>query len=83
MKFVLTTLLILVLAGMTYGYYLKESGDFNGEILIGIGVLVIAFIIMPLFIFHRYKNKDLSSFHLDNFTNRNQEEEKEEEKEES
>lgn len=75
MRFVLSTLLIAVLATMTYGYYLKESGDFNGEILIGIGVLVIAFIIMPLFIFHRYKNKDLSNFHINNFTNRNKEEE--------
>jgi len=78
MKFVLTTLLILVLAGMTYGYYLKESGDFNGEILIGIGVLVIALIIMPLFIFHRYKDKDLSNFHIDNFTKRNEEKEENE-----
>lgn len=75
MKFVLTTLLIVVLVGMTYGYYLKESGDFNGEILIGIGVLIIAFIIMPLFIFHRYKDKDLSNFHIDNFTKRNDEKE--------
>ena len=76
MKFVLSTLLILVLAGITYGYYLKESGDFNGEILIGICVLVIAFIIMPLFIFHRYKDKDLSSFHIDNFNKRNKDEDK-------
>lgn len=77
MRFVLTTLLILVLGGMTYGYFLKESGDFNGEIMIGVGVLVIAFIIMPLFIFHRYKGKDMSSFHIDNFTKRNKDEERE------
>ena len=77
MRFVISTLLIVVLAAMTYGYYLKESGDMNGEIIIGISVMAIAFIIMPLFIYHRYKNKDLSSFKIDNFTNRNQEEEKE------
>ncbi len=75
MRFVLTTLLILVIGGMSYGYYLKESGDFNGEILIGVGVLVIAFIIMPLFIFHRYKKKDMSSFHIDNFTKNREEKE--------
>ena len=80
MRFVLSTLLILVLAAITYGYYLKGSGDFNGEIIIGISVLVIAFIIMPLFIYHRYKNKDLSSFNIDNFTNRNQEDDEKEEK---
>lgn len=75
MRFVLTTLLILVVVGMTYGYFLKEAGDFDGEILMGIGVLVIAFIIMPLFIFHRYKNKDMSSFHIDNFTKNKEEQE--------
>lgn len=74
MKFVLSTILVLVLGMLVYGFYLKNSGDFNGEIIIGIGVLIIAFILMPLFIFHRYKNKDLSSFKLKNFT-------KEEEKE--
>jgi len=32
--------------------------------------LIIAFILMPLFIFHRYKNKDLSNFNLKNFTDK-------------
>lgn len=80
MRFVISTLLILVLAAITYGYYLKESGDMNGEIIIGISVMTIAFIIMPLFIYHRYKNKDLSSFNIDNFTNRPTEEEEKKEK---
>ena len=70
MKFVLSTLLVLVLAVLGYGFYLKNTGDMNGEIVIGIGVLIIAFILMPLFIFHRYKNKDLSNFNLKNFTDK-------------
>ena len=68
MKFVLGTILVLVVGMLAYGFYLKNSGDFNGEIVIGIGVLIIAFILMPLFIFHRYKNKNLSNFKLKNFT---------------
>lgn len=67
MKFVLSTILVLVLVVLGYGFYLKNTGDLNGEIVIGIGVLIIAFILMPLFIFHRYKNKDLSNFKLNNF----------------
>ena len=70
MKFVLSTLLVLVLVVLGYGFYLKNTGDLNGEIVIGIGVLIIAFILMPLFIFHRYKNKDLSNFNLKNFTDK-------------
>lgn len=80
MRFVLTTLLIAVIAAISYGYYLKGSGDMNGEIIIGVSVIVIAFIIMPLFIYHRYKNKDLSSFNIENFSNHNTEDEEKKEK---
>ena len=73
MKFVLSTLLVLVLVVLGYGFYLKNTGDLNGEIVIGIGVLIIAFILMPLFIFYRYKNKDLSNFKLKNFMDKEKE----------
>jgi uncharacterized membrane protein (DUF485 family) len=49
------------------GYYLKNSGDANGDIVIGIGVLIVAFILMPLFIYHRYKNKNIRDFTFDKF----------------
>ena len=73
MKFVLSLVLIGVLIAMGYGFYIKENGDMTGEIVIGIAVLVLAFIWMPLFIFHRYKNKDLSDCKFRKF---NREEEK-------
>lgn len=67
MKHVLRIILIIVLAMLITGFYLKNSGDYTGEIIVGIGVLIIAFVLMPLFIFHRYKNKDLKSFELKNW----------------
>jgi len=67
MKFVLSTILVLVIGMLVYGFYIKSNGDVNGEIIIGIGVLLVAFVLMPLFIYHRYKNKDLSSFKMTNF----------------
>lgn len=75
MKFALKTILVLVVGMLGYGYYIKNSGDTNGEIIIGIGVLVIAFILMPLFIYYRYKNKDLSNLKLKNFIKNVKEEE--------
>lgn len=67
MRFVLSLLLVLVVAVLGYGFYIKESGDPNGEIIIGIGVLIVAFILMPMFIFHRYKNKNIEDFKFENY----------------
>lgn len=75
MKYVISTILIVVLGMLGYGFYIKSTGDANGEIIIGLGVLMIAFVLMPLFIYHRYKNKDLSSFELKGFMQKVKEEE--------
>lgn len=67
MKYIISAILLIVVGMLTYGFYIKSSGDANGEIIIGISVLVVAFVLMPLFIYHRYKGKDLSNFKFDNF----------------
>lgn len=36
----------------------------RGDKFIGIGVLILAFALMPLFLYHRYKGKDLSKYRL-------------------
>lgn len=60
MKWVLRLLLLAVSAGLAYGFYLKETAYAQGEKIIGISVLVLCLVLMPLFIFHRYRYKDLS-----------------------
>lgn len=67
MKFLIIFILILTLGMLATGFYLKSTGDANGEIVIGLGVLMVAFILMPLFIYHRYKNKNLSDFTFEKF----------------
>ncbi|MFK5959450.1 MAG: hypothetical protein QM495_11360 [Lutibacter sp.] len=67
MKFVLITILVLAIGMLTYGFYIKSNGDLNGEIIVGLSVLIIAFVFMPLFIYHRYKNKKMSDFTFDKF----------------
>jgi hypothetical protein len=47
MKMLLKILLVLILAGFIVGYYIKEQGEHMGEIIIGIDVLVVAFVLMP------------------------------------
>jgi len=67
MKYVLSTLIIVVIGALAYGFYVKNSGGANGEIIIGISVLAIAFVLMPIFIFHRYKNKNIKDFTFDKY----------------
>jgi len=67
MKFVLITILIIVVGALTYGFYIKNTGDSTGEIIVGISVLAIAFVFMPLFIYHRYKNKNIKDFTFDKY----------------
>ncbi|NEW78624.1 MAG: hypothetical protein GZ086_04175 [Gelidibacter sp.] len=67
MKFVIIFVFILSLGMLGTGFYLKNLGDANGEIMIGLGVLMVAFILMPLFIYHRYKSKKMTDFTFEKF----------------
>lgn len=69
MKTVLKLTLFVVLGLIAYGYYLNSTATGAGEKFIGVGVLVFAFILMPLFIYLRYKNKDLRNYSFKDFTN--------------
>lgn len=77
MKIVLFTLLIVVLAMLGIGFYMKNNGDIQGEVVIGIAVLITAFILMPLFIYDGYKKKRLSDFRLGDLTKKIEENSKE------
>jgi len=67
MKKLLIILFIIILSVLGYGFYLKNIGGDNAELIIGIGVVLTAFVLMPLFIYHRYKDKDLKNFQFKNF----------------
>ena len=62
MKTALKVILLICIVLIAAGTYLNIESSGQGEKLIGIGALIFAFILMPLFIYHRYKNKDLSSY---------------------
>ena len=65
MIYIIRILLAVILGLIAYGYYHKESVGKIGDKYIGIAVLMIAFVFLPLFIYHRYKNKKLSDFQID------------------
>ena len=74
MKYVLRILFITFLAVLSRGYYVKETLDYNqGEKIIGMGVLLGAFIYLPLFLYHRWRDKKISDYTLtkENFSKMN------------
>lgn len=66
MKNVLRLLFFAALAFVAFGYYEKNTIGTSGDKWVGIGVLIIALVWMPLFLWHRYKNKKLTDFVLKN-----------------
>lgn len=68
MKAFLTSILVIIIGFVAYGYYINGENPGEGEKYIGIGVLIFAFILMPLFVYHRYKNKDLRNYSFKDFS---------------
>jgi hypothetical protein len=67
MRIFLNILFWSLIISLFYGLYLKEKEPSNlSEILIGFSVFVLSFLYLPIFLYHRYKGKDLSKYTLDN-----------------
>jgi len=65
MKYVIRILFICVIILVAVGYYYKNSGDHPaGDKWVGIGILGASFVLMPLFIYHRWKDKKVKDYML-------------------
>jgi predicted permease len=62
MKYIIRLLLFAVISLIAYGLSLNQDAYQAGDKYIGIGILTMSFLLMPLFIYHRYKNKKLEDF---------------------
>ena len=62
MKYVIRILFFIVLAFIGYGFYIKNTIGDEGDKWVGIGVLLSALVLMPIFLWHRYKNKKLEDY---------------------
>ena len=64
MRTVLKILGILILAAIAVGFYFRQEDVILGDRIIGLAVLAGAFILMPLFLYHRWKGKRLKDYTL-------------------
>ena len=67
MKYILWICFIIMLGGFGVGFYIKiiETNPELGDKIIGLSVLFSTFIFMPLFLYHRWKGKDIKDYVLD------------------
>lgn len=67
MRIILWICFIIMIVGFGSGFYIKIIQD-NPEIgdkFIGLSVLFSVFIFMPIFLYHRWKGKDVKNYILD------------------
>jgi Na+/phosphate symporter len=66
MKYVLQFIGLIILGLIGYGFFRNHQVYQSGDKFIGLGVLTLAFLLMPLFIYHRYKDKKIEDFMFKN-----------------
>jgi len=64
MKYFLTILFIIVLIALATGFYIKPEDEATGNLIIGLTLMAGFFILMPLFIYHRWKNRSVKDYML-------------------
>ena len=62
MKYALWILFLIGLGLVIYGYQVLPLDLFQGRKIIGVGVVIEFALVMPLFIWYRYRNKNLEDF---------------------
>ena len=66
MKLILKILFGLFLAALIVGFYLKYFTNYEkADVVIGLAILFLSFVLMPLFIYHRHRLGKYKKYVLD------------------
>ena len=65
MKTVLKILFFIFIGGLIIGFYLQKINNENYRLVLGVDIIFLSFILMPLFIFYRYKNGKYKKYVID------------------
>ena len=64
MKTLIKILFIIFILWMCVGAYLLNTEHEKAEIVMGLGVFYLSFLLMPIFIYHRYKDGKYKKYQL-------------------
>ena len=65
MKIVLKILFFIFIGALIVGLYLKNENHPKAEIILGVDIIFLTFVLMPLFIYYRYRNGKYKKYILD------------------
>lgn len=64
LKYLINILFLIALGGLIVGFIIQPKDKAQGDLIIGLSMMLGFFIVMPLFIYHRWKGKDVSNYYL-------------------
>ncbi|TDI69384.1 MAG: hypothetical protein E2O83_07190 [Bacteroidetes bacterium] len=64
MKVFLIVLFLAIIVTLIFGFYIRSTDLKTGEFCIGISIVGLFLFWMPLFIYHRWKNKNVKDYML-------------------
>jgi len=64
MKYLLFLLVFFSVIGISYGFYIRLEDLPQGDLFIGLSLMLLFFIAMPIFIYRRWKGKDVKDYML-------------------
>ncbi|QAA82495.1 hypothetical protein EI546_12540 [Aequorivita sp. H23M31] len=64
MKYFLIILFFIVVIGIALGFYLKPTDPATGDLLIGLSLMAGFFVLMPAFVYHRWKDRSVKDYML-------------------
>jgi RsiW-degrading membrane proteinase PrsW (M82 family) len=64
MKYFLIILFFAIVITLLTGFYIKTEDPKTGELLIGFSISGLFLVLIPLFIYHRWKNKNVKDYML-------------------
>ena len=64
MRFSIILLFVISIIGASIGFYIKPEDPETGNLFIGLSIVLGFFVVMPLFIYHRWKNRSVKDYML-------------------
>ncbi|WP_026450919.1 hypothetical protein [Aequorivita capsosiphonis] len=64
MKYFIIILFISIVISISIGFYIKPEDEATGKLIIGLSLMAGFFVLMPAFIYHRWKDRSVKDYML-------------------
>lgn len=64
MKYIIIVLFISVVIALSIGFYIKPEDEATGKLIIGLSIMAGFFLLMPMFIYYRWKDRSVKDYML-------------------